>query len=989
MEQFLASGQKYCLVCNTLRWFKISRFGCVFACRCPGCFIDFRNVLRDYVNAVNLGERQVEFVPVISGRVSTEHMKIAQVELDLLEKAVCLRFMNTTSEDALQIVSGLPNSLGQWVATVDGYFRFPMESLDLLLHELKMASDVNGDPLYINEPSQRSLEIASTSNTQRNFSLSELLPARLFSALHQHQIDGICRALMFDGRVLFADEMGVGKTLQAIGTVAALKAFPTLVVCPAALRHLWVEEFEKWLTDVIELDDIHIISSSSNFLSIKDTPKVVITSFHMAAILATQMKSRVWKCIVVDESHTLHTTLEAYTDAQYTSLLCDIGKRSRYCLFLSGTPSLTSPFDLFNQIDTISPGLLGRNRCEFALRYCRTEFSPYFRVWESTRGVELYSLLASTCMIRRLKSEILTDLPSKQRVLLRVPEKVLNIQEKGNSFQEKYATSWRKKSDKIIEVVDYVLTKYTKVVIFAHHIKLLDCLTKHINEKKYTWIRIDGSTPVSSRATSLSLFNNGDIRVAIIGITACAVGIHLTGASCALFAELPPDVTWMQQAEDRLHRPGQEKRVIFFYIIGSGSFFDGELFARLCRSFQAVRQATDGVSSSLTASYASHAVSLSDEVMDVNTITGRYAGTSLHLTTSASLLFRISPNTGRIHVSQAKKYLTSLSIDEAQQHWSLSDDFSRQLTQFMLNIEKLSSYEYRRLKFSARWFPSDFTWKPEKNERKTAFRYSHEKPLLGRVFFWKVNRRHNYSTHSYGALLSSSGGSYKPLCLECEHPLSCTLTISPGDIVHTDHDTDMFCGGSCREAFYIKRSGFAVRRSVREADKGICSCCQVDCETLCALVAVATTRKDRESIIDQMHPHMRHYPNLFNRIVEHPVPGNVWNADHILPVSQGGGEASMDNLQTLCVACHLEKTISESKMKHKYITKESHRTTVDVSSGHFAFKATRRVTAARVQCTQDLLSFSSKDTYFFFFFCHFFFSCCPFCVMKVPFFLYY
>ncbi|KAH9599821.1 Helicase [Trypanosoma melophagium] len=947
MEHFLASDQKYCLVCNTLRWFKISRFGCVFACRCPGCFIDFRNVLRDYVTAVGLGERNVEFVPVISGRVSTEHMKIAQVELDLLEKAVCLRFMNTTSEDALQIVGGLPHSLGKWIATVDGYFRFPMESIDLLLHELKLASDVNGYPLYVNGPSQRSLEIASTLNTPKILSLSELLPARLFSALHQHQIDGICRALMFNGRVLFADEMGVGKTLQAIGTVAALKAFPTLVVCPAALRHLWVEEFEKWLTDIIELDDIHIISSSSNFLSMKDTPKVVITSFHMAAILATQMKSRVWKCVLVDESHTLHTTLGASTDAQYTSLLCDIGKRSKYCLFLSGTPSLTSPFDIFNQIDTISSGLIGRNRCEFALRYCRTEFSPYFKVWECTRGVELYSLLASTCMIRRLKSETLIDLPSKQRVLLRVPEKVRDIREKGNSFQEKYSTSWIKKSDRIIEVVDYILTKYTKVVIFAHHIKLLDFLTRHINEKKYTWVRIDGSTPVSSRSNSISLFNTGDTRVAIIGITACAVGIHLTGASCALFAELPPDVTWMQQAEDRLHRPGQEKRVVLFYIIGSGSFFDGELFARLCRSFQAVRQTTDGVSSSLTASYASHAVSLSDEVNE-NSITAKHTGKSLHLTNSTPLLFRISHNTGRIHVCQEKKYLTNLSIDEAQQHWSLHDEFSRQLTQFLLNVEKLSSSECRRLKFSSTWLPSDFIWKPEKIERKTAFRYSHEKPLLGRLFFWKVNRRYNYSTHSYGALLSASGGCYKPLCLECEHPLSCTMNISPGEIVHTDHDTDMFCSGSCRETFYIKRSGSAVRRSVREADKGICSCCQVDCETLCSLVAVATTRKEREAVIDRMHPHMRHYPNLFNRIVENPVPGNVWNADHILPVSQGGGEASMDNLQTLCVACHTEKTISEAKMRHKYITKESHHTTVDVSSGHFVFKATRRVTAARV-----------------------------------------
>ncbi|RNF10455.1 putative SNF2/RAD54 related DNA helicase [Trypanosoma conorhini] len=946
MEQFLADGQRYCVNCKSWRRFKQSRFGCVFACGCPGVFVDFQKVLRDFVTDVRSGTRPVEFLPVISGRVATDRMRVAQVELDLQSNSVELRIMNTTPEDALHILKGLPLSLDQWTTTRGGCFRFPLDALDMLVHELRMVTGPSGDGLYVNAPTARCREIALASRVTSPFHLSELVPARLFSALHRHQIDGIRRALEFGGRALFADEMGVGKTLQAIGTVVALRAFPTLIVCPAALRHMWVEEVEKWLAETVELEDIHVITSSSQFLSVSDAPKVVVTSYHMASILAAQMRSRNWSCVVVDESHTLHTTPDAANDAQYTSLVCELGKRANYCLLLSGTPSLTSPFDLFNQIDTLCSGLLGQTRFDFALRYCRTDFSPHFRAYECVRNVELHSLLAATCMIRRLKSETLIDLPSKLRILLRLPETVVHGQRREAYFQKEYSLSWERKRDEIMEVVDFLLKKYTKVVLFAHHIKLLDALTTHVGTRKVSWIRIDGGTPMSARATSLSWFNQGDTRVAIIGITACAVGIQLTGASCALFAELPPDATWMQQAEDRLHRPGQMRQVVFFYIVGANSFFDGNLFARLCRSFQTVRRTTDGVPASLTASYAGYTETFGD-VTEANLAVVKNATASFNLATAAPLLFRISPNTGRIHVRHGGRYLLSLSLDEAQQHWPLTDDFSQELRQFILNVESLSFFERRRLRLAAAWLPSNFSWRGVKARRKTFLRYTREAPVLGRVFFWKVNRC-SYPSSFYAALLCASGEAYVPLCLECEGLFACPFSPSPGEVVCIEKDIDMFCSGRCRAAFYIKRSGSAVRRSVREADNGICSHCHVDCEVLCALLAAATTGRERESILDRMHPHMRQYPALFNRIIENPVAGNVWNADHVLPVSQGGGQATMENLQTLCVACHAEKTMRESSMRRRDAVRRGYRTTVDLASAHFTVKSPRRVTAERL-----------------------------------------
>lgn len=60
-------------------------------------------------------------------------------------------------------------------------------------------------------------------------------------------------------------------------------------------------------------------------------------------------------------------------------------------------------------------------------------------------------------------------------------------------------------------------------------------------------------------------------------------------------------------------------------------------------------------------------------------------------------------------------------------------------------------------------------------------------------------------------------------------------------------------------------------------------------------------------------PHLAHFPVLLRAFVENPLRGNLWHADHVIPVALGGGEATLSNLQTLCVACHMLKTQEDLK----------------------------------------------------------------------------
>lgn len=143
-----------------------------------------------------------------------------------------------------------------------------------------------------------------------------------------------------------------------------------------------------------------------------------------------------WGAVVVDESHTLRTTLSRSSEVRQTEAVLSIVKRASHAVMATGTPSLTRPFDIFNQVDALCPGTLGANKREFATNYCELKYVPitggggggdggggpsegggYMRPDASggDRLLELNALLRHTVMVRRLKRDVLSELPPKVR----------------------------------------------------------------------------------------------------------------------------------------------------------------------------------------------------------------------------------------------------------------------------------------------------------------------------------------------------------------------------------------------------------------------------------------------------------------------------------------------------------------------------------------------------------------------------------------------
>ncbi|XP_031249929.1 SWI/SNF-related matrix-associated actin-dependent regulator of chromatin subfamily A-like protein 1 [Pistacia vera] len=252
------------------------------------------------------------------------------------------------------------------------------------------------------------------------------LPKRLFDVLLPFQLEGIRFGLRRGGRCLIADEMGLGKTLQAI-TIAAcfMNEGSILVVCPAVLRLQWAEELERWLPFCLPADIHLVFGHENNPARLTRFPRVVVISYKMLHHLRRSMTEREWALLIIDESHHIRCSKRTSEPEEVKAVL-EVAAKVKRIVLLSGTPSLSRPYDIFHQINMLWPGLLGKNKYEFAKTYCDVKVVKGYqghRFQDFSRGVrleELNVLLKQTVMIRRLKQHVLVQLPPKRRQIIRL-----------------------------------------------------------------------------------------------------------------------------------------------------------------------------------------------------------------------------------------------------------------------------------------------------------------------------------------------------------------------------------------------------------------------------------------------------------------------------------------------------------------------------------------------------------------------------------------
>ena len=438
-----------------------------------------------------------------------------------------------------------------------------------------------------------------------------------------YQRAGIAYA-MSQPATIIGDEMGLGKTVQSLGVINFDESIRrVLVICPASLRLNWKRETVKWLTRDLSVG----VSEGSHFPS----THVVIINYDILSRHHDRLRRIEWDLMICDEAHLIKNPRAQRTRAVFgwkpskkdienarrkkqdePQPVAPIVAKRR--LFLTGTPVVNRPVELHPILRSIDNKRWG-NFMSYAKRYCDGQWNGYGWDFSGASNLEeLQDKLRESCMVRRLKADVLTDLPPKRRSVIELPpngcaDEVKNEQAtmadhaeriealrvavelaKASDDQADYNRAVKKLREghsaefeamaklrhetalaKLPYVVDHVreIADQHKVVVFAHHHDVIDEL---MNELGTAAVKLDGRDTMAARDQAVQRFQRDpSVKVFVGGIKAAGVGLTLTAAAHVVFAELDWVPGNMSQAEDRCHRIGQNDSVLVQHLVLEGS----------------------------------------------------------------------------------------------------------------------------------------------------------------------------------------------------------------------------------------------------------------------------------------------------------------------------------------------------------------------------------------------------------------------------------
>jgi SWI/SNF-related matrix-associated actin-dependent regulator of chromatin subfamily A-like protein 1 len=421
-----------------------------------------------------------------------------------------------------------------------------------------------------------------------------------------YQRQGIAYALQKQ-RVIMGDQPGLGKTLQAIGTLEAAmqqrkQTYPALIICPASLKENWKREFE--LTSnrrAVVLSD-KMVKSWPNYIK-TGLADVLIVNYESLkkyfvaetnipkgeSLMLKYIKFRpeidLFKSVVIDEIHRLKDTGTA--QSKYSRGIC---KGKAWILGLTGTPVVNKPNDLISQLGIIErfAELFGTLK-QFQNRFCSKN---------TTRAdlQELNYVLKQNCFFQRKKQDVLKQLPDKVRQIILCDITTRKEYQEAIANLSQYLREYRAKSEQEIEIslrgqvmvqigicknisargklnevsehINEVIESGEKIIVFIHQKEIAQALLKLYPHA----VTVTGSDTTETRQANVDRFQKDPkANIIICNIKAGGVGITLTASSRVAFVELPWHAADADQCEDRAHRIGQKDSVQCTYFLGANT----------------------------------------------------------------------------------------------------------------------------------------------------------------------------------------------------------------------------------------------------------------------------------------------------------------------------------------------------------------------------------------------------------------------------------
>ncbi len=563
------------------------------------------------------------------------------------EMFIPAKYLVGSVDDRVALLQGLLDTKG-WVEDEDARIKFETSSPKLVDGISEIVESLGGtakrddfaDRLEITLPEE--FEPFRLSSEGWRYTAKDP-PTRLISSIKpEPDEDSVCiRVEAMDQLYVTRHHIVTHNTIQALGVVNADESIrSTLVVCPLSVAYNWRLEAEKWL-----IRDLSVgVASSKQF---PDTD-VVVTHWGIIAKQAQQLRERAWDLVVLDEAHYAKNPKALRTQALFggKGKLNLFPLEARRKLALTGTPIPNRPIEIYPVLHWLAPEDY-RSSMKFATNYCNAHYNGFgWDVSGASNLDELQENLRSTVMIRRLKKDVLTELPPKIRqVITLVPDssglhKALEQEREAMSAttktleQAQVAVELAKAEDeeaykvavealrkaqalaftemsearhrtavaKIPQVLghvkDLLANEDQKVILFAHHRDVINSLREGLETDSGEWrgvetVSIMGGDSPEERQDAVSRFQeDSNVRVFLGSIGAAREGITLTRANIVVFAEIDWVPGNLCQSEDRAHRLGQRDSVTVQHVLLDGSI-DATMIQKIISKQEVLEKALD------------------------------------------------------------------------------------------------------------------------------------------------------------------------------------------------------------------------------------------------------------------------------------------------------------------------------------------------------------------------------------------------------------
>ena len=425
--------------------------------------------------------------------------------------------------------------------------------------------------------------------------------------LYPFQYVGVRFAELAGGRALIGDDMGVGKTIQALAYIALHpENHPALVVCPANVKFNWLKEAQAWLPNLSSA----VVQNGK--ADIPDTD-IVVVNYDLMSKQEAALAQRGFNIVVMDESHYLKNS-----KAKRTQSTLAIAKESKDALCLSGTAITNRPLEFFTTLNLLRPVEFG-NFFAFAKRYTDAHHNGWGWDFKGSSNEEELHERTRSLAIRRLKKEVMAELPDKIRQIetvtpsaadLRTYRRVHNEwlaeysrhQEAGGTppgFVLNMLTDLRHHAGRlkvqatVDKVNDYRDITGKPIVVFAHHRDVIEMLSEELSDEHEVGF-ITGEVSAEKRQAAVEKFQSGNLDVLVCSTVAAKEGLTLTAADTVLFVEREWVPGWEEQAEDRVNRIGQDAETVHAIYLSVANTIDEKFDAVIEEKRKVVQAILDG-----------------------------------------------------------------------------------------------------------------------------------------------------------------------------------------------------------------------------------------------------------------------------------------------------------------------------------------------------------------------------------------------------------